>query len=205
VAGITALDVLDAGELSRGQGTNLQPSHHAVAVRKAVTVGRPAEDLYRFWRDFSNMPKFMERVESVEVRGQRESHWRARGPGGAIVEWDSEIIDERPNQLISWRTRPGARVAHEGTVRFQRAPGNRGTEVIVEMEYTPPAGVLGAQIAKLMGQAPDQQLAKDLRRFKQLMETGEIPVSEGLLRGAAQPPADGGQRQAPAAARGGAR
>ena len=188
VAGITALDVMDAAELSRGLGTSMQPRHHAVALRQVVTVHKPAEELYRFWRDFSNMPKFMRHVDGVEVRDDRRSHWRARGPGDAIVEWDSEVVTEQPSELISWRTLSGAPIEHEGTVRFQKAPGDRGTEVIIEMEYTPPGGVLGAVAAKLLGRAPDQELSEDLRRFKALMETGEIPVSEGVVRGAAQPP-----------------
>jgi uncharacterized membrane protein len=204
VAGITALDVIDAGELSRGQGTNMQPRHHAVAVHEVVTIGRPAEELYRFWRDFANMPKFMRRVDSVEVRDATRSHWRARGPGGAPVEWDSEVIAEQPNQLVRWRTVPGSRIDHEGAVRFQAAPGGRGTEVSVEMEYTPPAGVLGAAFAKLLGAAPDQELSEDLRRFKQLMEVGEIPVSEGVVHGAARP-RGGAPMAIPMAARGGRR
>ncbi len=203
VAGVTALDVMGAAELSRGLGTTMQPRHHAVALRAVVTVGKPAEELYRFWRDFGNMPKFMRHVESVEVRDDRRSHWRARGPGDALVEWDSEVIAEQPNELIAWRSLPGAPMEHEGTVRFQKAPRDRGTEVTVEMEYTPPGGVLGAVAAKLIGRAPDQELSQDLRRFKALMETGEIPVSEGVLRGAAQPPGSAPSIAAPITAAGG--
>lgn len=188
VAGVTALDVLAARDLSRRDGDAWRrPAPHAAAARKSVTVNQPTESLYRYWRDFTTLPRFMSRLESVRMVGERRWHWKARGPVGLPLEWDSELVEERPGELIAWRSVPGGALEHSGSVRFRPAPGERGTTVSVEIEYTPPAGVLGAKIARLLGQAPEQQLQEDLRRFKQLMETGEIVVSEGVLLGAAQP------------------
>lgn len=187
VGGVTALDWLAARELSRrDSAAPARPSGHAVVARKSVTVNEPAEPLYRFWRDVTNLPRFMHHLEAVHPAGDGRSRWRARGPAGMRVEWDAELVDDRPNQLIAWRSVPGASLQHAGTVRFESVPGGRGTTVTVELEYTPPGGVLGARVARLLGQAPEQQLQEDLRRFKQLMETGEIVVSEGVLLGAAQ-------------------
>lgn len=185
VAGVTALDVLAARQLSGQAGTSALPANgHAVALRRTITVIAPPEQLYRFWRDFTNLPRFMSRLDSVQATGERRrSHWRARGPGGMVVEWDAEVVDDRPNELIAWRSLPGARVDHAGTVRFTPAPRGRGTEVAVEMAYTPPGGTLGATVSRLLGQAPEQQLQEDLRRFKQLMEAGEVMVSTGVPAG----------------------
>jgi uncharacterized membrane protein len=199
VAGVTALDLLCSGRLSRRGALGIAPARHAVAVRRTITINRPPDELYRYWRDFRNLPRFMPRIRSVEVSGARRSHWTATGPGGLEFEWDAEVVDDRPGERIAWESLPGARVAHAGIVRFQRAPGGRGTEVTVEIEYSPPGGVAGAAVAQLTGRAPGQQLEEDLRRFKQLMETGEIPVAEGR-RGAARP-----AEPAPAAAMGGRR
>jgi uncharacterized membrane protein len=121
----------------------------------------------------------------------RLSHWCAVGPAGMRVEWDAEIVADTENELIAWRSLEGSDVQNSGSVRFSRAPGARGTEVRVQLQYTPPAGALGRSVAWLFGEEPDQQVHEDLHRFKQLMETGEIPLSEGPgLWRAAQPPAD---------------
>jgi uncharacterized membrane protein len=150
----------------------------------AVTVRRPREEAYRFWHDFTNLPRFMLHLESVEVTGDRRSHWRMEAPIlHRKIEWDAEIIEDRPNELIMWRSVPGADVPNEGTVHFDTAPGGRGTEVRVEMKYEPPAGRLGIALAKIVGEAPDQQVRDDLRRFKQVMEIGEIVRSEGSPEG----------------------
>lgn len=165
-------------------------------VKKAITVNRSPEDLYQFWHDFENLPRFMDHLESVQVTGERRSHWRAKAPGGATVEWDVEIVDDRPNELIAWRSLPGGAVDNAGSVRFTPAPGGRGTEVRVELRYDPPGGALGATVARLFGEEPGQQVQDALRRFKQLMETGEITRSEASMRGRgpAQPPAETPQR-----------
>jgi uncharacterized membrane protein len=187
VVGVTALDALCAQRLTAMTRVSAgSPDARSVRARKRITLDRPADALYRFWRDFTNHPKFMERVETVQVTGERRSHWRARGPAGTTVEWDSEVTEERPNELIAWRTLPGASIEHTGSVRFEPAPGGRGTVVTVEMQYSPPGGAITAAAAKMLGYAPEQQLQEDLRRFKQLMETGEVVVSEAGTQGGAR-------------------
>jgi uncharacterized membrane protein len=176
VAGVAVPDALEAARLSGAAGG---PIH----VRKSITVNRPPDEVYSFWRDFTNLPRFMAHLESVETAGETRSHWRAKGPAGAAVEWDAEITEERPDELIAWRSLPGADVANFGTVRFATAPGDRGTEVVVELDYMPPAGKAGAVAAKLLGEEPASQLADDLRRLKQVIETGEVVRSEGSPEG----------------------
>ncbi|MCU0495636.1 MAG: SRPBCC family protein [Chloroflexaceae bacterium] len=154
-----------------------------VQTEKAWTINKPADELYRFWRDFTNLPQFMKHLEAVTVLDERRSHWVARAPVGMTVEWDAEIVDERPNELIAWRSLPGAQVENSGSVRFVPAPGNHGTEVRVRLEYKPPAGAVGVAIAKLLREEPTQQVEGDVRRFKQLMEAGELPTNEGQPAG----------------------
>lgn len=138
-------------------------------VEKSVHVNQPPDALYRFWRDFENLPGIMSHLQYVRVDDPRRSHWVATAPAGGTVEWDAEIIDERPPALISWRSVGDADVDTVGSVRFR--PDDRGgTEVRVALAYVPPAGVLGAVVAKLFGEAPDQQIEDDLRRFKAAME-----------------------------------
>jgi uncharacterized membrane protein len=149
-----------------------------VKVVKAVTINRPAEELYRFWRNFENLPRFMRHLKSVKVEGNR-SHWVARAPAGLSVSWDAEIINEQPNTLIAWRSLEGSQVSTAGSVHFSPAPGNRGTEVRVTLKYDPPAGRAGTLLAKLFGEEPGQQIDEDLRCFKQLTEAGEIPTTKG--------------------------
>jgi uncharacterized membrane protein len=156
-----------------------QPLH----VEKSLTINRPAEDLYRFWRDFTNLPRFMKHLESVSVSGERRSHWVAHGPAGTQVQWDAEISEDQPNRLIAWHSLPGADVDNAGTVRFEPAAAGRGTVVRVAFDYTPPAGALGAAVAKLFGEEPRQQVEGDLRRFKNILEAGEIPTTTGQPEG----------------------
>jgi uncharacterized membrane protein len=175
VAGVTLLDVLCARQLQ----TRSRPPR----LRKAITINRSPEELYSFWHDFSNLPRFMKHLKSVRATGEKRSHWVARGPAGAAVEWDAEITEDRPNEQIAWRSLEGADVDNSGSVQFKRGPRGRGSVIRVEMEYRPPAGRLGSAIAWLFGQEPEQQVEDDLRHFKQLMETGEIPTIEGQPRG----------------------
>jgi uncharacterized membrane protein len=154
-----------------------------IEVEKAVTIDKPAEELYRFWRHLENLPRFMLHLQSVQSTDSRQSHWVARAPLGTTAEWDAEITEERDNELIAWRSLEGAHLPNQGWVRFQRAPGGRGTEVRVMLAYRPPLGKLGATIAKLFGEEPNQQLEEDLRRLKCLMEAGEIPTIEGQPSG----------------------
>jgi uncharacterized membrane protein len=148
-------------------------------VDAAVTINRPPEELYRFWRNLENLPRFMRHIQSVRVIDEKHSHWVAKGPAGKTVEWDAEIINDIENRLIGWRSIPGSDVDSGGSVRFEPALGNRGTEVRISLQYNPPGGSVGAAIAKLLGQDPKKHILEDLRRFKHLMETGEIPTTEG--------------------------
>ncbi len=155
----------------------------AIRVEKTVTINKSAEELYNYWHNFENLPTFMKHVKSVQVLDIRRSHWVANAPLGQTIEWDADIINDQPNQLIAWASEEGAQVDNSGFVRFSPAPGDRGTEVKVVMEYNVPGGMLTAAIAKLFGEEPEQQIGDELRRFKQLMETGEIATIEGQSRG----------------------
>jgi uncharacterized membrane protein len=152
-------------------------------VQKTVTIAQPAERLYAFWRNFEQLPHFMDHLEAVRVEGGKRSHWVAKAPAGKRVEWDAEITEERAGERIAWRSLPGADVANAGEVEFRAAPGDRGTEVKVVIEYDPPAGRAGAVVAKLFGEEPGVQLDEDLWRFKQLMESGRIPGTDGQPHG----------------------
>jgi uncharacterized membrane protein len=154
-----------------------------IKVEKTVTINKPVDELYHFWNNFENLPTFMKHLKNVKVYDDKRSHWVANAPLGNSVEWDADIIEKRENELISWVSVPGADVENTGSVRFTKAPGNRGTEVKVIMKYNPPGGVIGAAIAKLFGEEPEQQIGDDLRRFKMLMEAGEIATTEGQPRG----------------------
>lgn len=153
------------------------------SVDQSRTINKPAEELYTFWRNFENLPRFMTHLESVSTLDERRSHWVAKAPAGTTVEWDAEIVEDLPNERIAWRSLPNADVDNHGTVRFKPAPGGRGTEVHVALTYRPPAGVIGTAVAKLFGEEPEQQIAGDLLRFKNLMEAGEIPTTGGQSHG----------------------
>ena len=181
VAGVAGLDVLCSKQLT---GRDWSTAEVVPArVTKSIVISRPREELYRFWSDFQNLPRFMYHVDSVEVTGDRRSHWVAKAPAGGSVEWDAEMVEDRANETISWRSVEGSDVKHSGTVRFLQAPGGRGTIVKVEIDYCPPGGVLGPKIAKLFGREPGQQVEEDLRRLKQLMEAGEVITTEGQPAG----------------------
>jgi uncharacterized membrane protein len=195
VAGVTVLDIIAGTRLGRnGNGFAAQrEAPGRIQVRKSITVNRSPEETYTFWRDFENLPRFMSHLESVRVMDSRRSYWKARAPLGTTIEWAAELVEDRPNELISWRSLEGAGVANRGSVRFVNAPGGRGTEVHVDLSYDPPAGALGATFAKLFGEEPSQQVDGDLRRFKQVLEVGEVVHSDASIhRGPhpAQPPAD---------------
>lgn len=151
----------------------------SIKVEKTVTINRTAEDLYQFWRNFENLPRFMKHLKSVTVISNTRSHWITSAPLGSSVEWDAEIINDQENQLIAWASVTGADVNNSGFVRFKPAPRDLGTEVKIVMEYEAPGGVVGAAIAKLFGEEPEQQIGDELHRFKQLMETGEVATTEG--------------------------
>lgn len=155
-----------------------------IHVEHSVTINKSPEELYRFWRDFKNLPRIMDHIESVVVQDDKRSHWMAKAPAGYKIEWNAEIINDEPDKLIAWRSLPEATVPNSGSVRFAAAPADRGTEVHVVIDYIPPAGRIGWLVARLFGQEPKQQVQEDLRRFKQFMETGEVPTIEGQSAGA---------------------
>lgn len=173
IAGITALDLYCAQKLSRDESDAALRTH-------SITINRPIHEVYRFWRNFENLPRFMRHLESVETIDGR-SHWVAKGPAGTRFEWDSEITEEKTNELIAWRSLEGADVENFGFVEFNEAPGDRGTEVHVTIGYNPPGGIAGVGFAKLFGREPGQQMKGDLHRFKQVMETGEVLESDASL------------------------
>jgi uncharacterized membrane protein len=154
-------------------------AQHGVRVDETVTILRPREELYRYWRDLSNLPRIMRHLESVQTTSENRSHWTAKGPFDLRIEWDAEIITERENELIGWRSVGESEVDTAGSVHFIPAPGGRGTEVRVELKYDPPGGRLGSQLASLLGQSPERQIREDLRRFKAVMESGTAPTTEG--------------------------
>jgi uncharacterized membrane protein len=153
------------------------PYGRGIQVEKTVTINAPADELYAFWRDFENLPRFMENLESVEVVDDKRSRWVADGPAGIKAEWDAEIINEVPNELIGWRSVDGSRVDNAGSVHFTAASGGRGTEVKVVLRYDPPGGRVGAAISRMFGEDPAWQVQEDLRRLKMLIETGEIATN----------------------------
>jgi uncharacterized membrane protein len=159
------------------------PYELGIRARAAITIDAPRQDLFRFWRHFENLPRFMSHVQSVERIGENRTRWTAQGPAGKQVTWDAELINEIPGELIAWKSLPGSQVANAGSVRFKDAPGGRGTEVRVELQYNPPAGVIGAYIARLFGRDPEQEITSDLGRLKQHMEGGEIATTEGQPQG----------------------
>ncbi|MGK6317926.1 SRPBCC family protein [Sphingomonas sp. DT-204] len=142
-------------------------------VGRAVTINRPLPELFAYWRDFANLATFMENVERIDVLDSRRSHWVVKAPGGKTVEWDSVVTDERDGAFVAWASEPGADVPNSGRVDFRDA-GPRGTVVTATILYDPPAGAVGKLIAKVFQREPAIQARRDLRRFKQLMETGEI-------------------------------
>lgn len=152
-----------------------------IHVEKSITIGKSPSELYTFWRDFENLPKFMSHLESVVCVTPNRSHWIAKGPAGKFVEWDAEVYNEKPNELIAWRSLEGE-VTNAGSVRFEDA-GERGTVVRVVLNYNAPGGKLSALVARLLGGEPGQMIEDDLRRLKQILETGEVASIEGQPSG----------------------
>jgi uncharacterized membrane protein len=190
VLALAVIDGLTAGQLSRPARPRRRGG---IFVSKSITVNRPLEEVYLFWRNFENLPRFMAQLESVKVLGGR-SRWRAKGPPEVALEWDVEIIDDRPNVLLAWHSLDDDQVTSEGCVQFECAPGGRGTEVRVELEYFPRGRRLGSSVARVFGRHPGQQIQRDLRRFKQVIETGEIVHSDASIyrgRHPARPPGCG--------------
>jgi uncharacterized membrane protein len=176
VLAVTALDVVCAMQLTKG-------TNQGIHAKGTCIINLPPEEVYNFWRNFENLPRFMRHLEAVHDLGDGRSHWKAKGPAGMEVEWHATIIADVPGEVITWRSLEGSDVDHAGAVRFERATGGRGTIVKVNIEYLPVGGVIGATVAKLFGEEPEQQLDDDLRRFKQVLEVGEVVVSDATLLG----------------------
>lgn len=166
---------ISSARLTEGAGITLQCS---------VTVQRPVPDVYSFWRDPANLPRFMSHLDGVIELGPGLVHWDFRGPGDVRLEWDAEVVEDRPGELISWRTLTGSDIEHAGSVHFAEAPGGRGTEVRLRMRYTPAKGAAAFLVAKALGKLNEERVAMELRRFKQLVETGEVATAEGQPAGA---------------------
>ena len=172
VVALTALDLV-----ARRRAAPSAPLH----LTATTTVLRPAAEVYAFWRQLEHLPSFMTHLESVVEDGPR-SHWVAKAPVGR-VEWDAEVVDDVPGERLAWRSTGRTSVPHSGVVRFRPAPGDRGTEVRVELTYEVPAGRVGATVARLLGEDPHQQVEDDLRRAKQVLETGDVVRSSGSPEG----------------------
>jgi len=210
VLGAAALDIRGAEALARqrmlpaSEYEKLEGMH----VRKSITLERPRSEVYGFWRDLRNLPRFMDNLERVEIIDERWSRWRAKGPAGSTAEWNAEIVEDRPDEVIAWRSENGSVPYTEGMVRFRDAPADRGTIVTVDMQISSLGGHLGSALLKAFRREPGQQIGDDLRRFKQVLETGEVVLSDasaerGLhpARPTRQPP----DRQSATTADGGAR
>lgn len=187
----SALDISTATEDTGAQ--------RGIHVEKTMTILKAPEELYRFWRRFENLPRFMRHVQSVRSLDHERSHWVAKAPLGTTIEWDAEIIEDREHEVIAWRSVEGSQLPNDGRVLFRRDPAGRGTQVKAMLTYYPPLGKIAAIGAKLFGEDPGQQLEEDLRRFKCLMEAGEIPTVEGQPSGRVAPEAEepAGRRRKP--------
>lgn len=178
----------------KGSSKQREARHHAASpapaheplpneIDASVTIGSPRQEVYAFWRQLENLPLFMKHLESVEDLGDDRSRWVAKTPAGGRVEWEAHTLEDREGELLSWRSVPGSQVYNAGTVRFENASGGRGTSVKVHLEFVPPGGAAGRVVARLLGPITSQQVREDLRRFKTLMEAGEIPTISGQPAG----------------------
>lgn len=175
---------LGRGDDDTGQAESAVLEHgRGFDVRKSVTVARSPAELYAFWRNLENLPLFMDHLHSVRVVDETRSHWIVDAPAGRTIEWDAEVINDVPGERIGWKSLPGSEVTHAGSVQFVPAPRQQGTEVTVHLRYDPPLGRAGKMVARLFHRAPAQQIADELRRFKQLLEAGEIATVEGQPSG----------------------
>jgi len=191
VLGVTALDVISAISYARGvppaggraghdEGSYQLPEtvDGTRLLSAIITVNKPVEEVYAFWKNPQNFPLFMQNLESVKVSTPNRAHWKVKAPAGLSIEWDAELIQDEPNERIAWKSVGDGEVNNTGTVRFRAAAGNRGTEVELETQTKPKGGALGAKIAKFLATVPKTQMMNDLRRFKQLIEIGEVTKSD---------------------------
>lgn len=187
LAGVSVLDLLVAWDhTARLRHVSAMPRKERTGVsqvKKSLDVNCSPEKCYRFWRDVENFPRFMPHVERVEAVDATHSRWQVRGLLGQSFEWNAALTSDVPGQQLGWQTSSGSDVAHAGIVRFSPAPGHRGTRVEVEFTFHPPLGKAGLMLARMTGEEPSQLVSEDLRRFKQLIETGEIPTTIGQPAG----------------------
>ena len=185
LAGLGVMQQAFSGKPDIAQWAGIGADHdsRAVTVSHTVTINKPAAELYRFWRNFSNLPRFMNHIERIEIIDDKRSHWHVKAPAGLRVEWQAEVTDEQENRRIAWRAVENSDVPNWGHVEFREAPGGRGTEVHAVIRYEPPAGALGRAIAKILGEEPQVQMREDLNRFKRLMETGDASTGDSGTHG----------------------
>lgn len=181
VIGAAALGGVMAARARRRSG-----SPGGIRVAKSITINRSASEVYEYWRDLRHLPAFIGYLESVTV-DHGESTWRAKGPAGVTLEWRAEVTADESDERLAWRSMPGASIPNRGEVRFAHAAGDRGTQLSVELFYAPPGGPLGAAFARLLGELPALQLESDLRRLKQILETGEVLHSDASIHAGSHP------------------
>ena len=181
VAAITAADI--AASIRQTALKRDERSRADAYVEKSIIVNKSPEECFAFWRDLTNLPKFMSTVESVTPLDDQRMHWTMKGPHGARFEWDTEISVDRPGERLAWHSVQGSPINQASVIRFDPAPGNRGTLLRVHTHFQPPAGRFGLGVAKLLGHDPAFEMQEDLRRFKQLIETGELPTTRGQPSG----------------------
>jgi uncharacterized membrane protein len=210
VLGVAALDVLAFETLSESRKAPDPETHAGTGnlVRSSIAIGRPVDEVYGFWRDFENLPRFMKHLESVRDLGDGRSRWRATGPGGMRAEWEAELVEERAPELLEWESLPDSDVYNAGIVRFRAGRTPDETIVTVELRYAPPGGTIGKALLRLLRREPGQQLRDDLRRLKQVLETGSVVLSDATAVPGprpAQPPARGERPAVTAGTMGGER
>ena len=176
--GAAAAAVSRGGARSVVKGLIRRAGKSEHTIERAITINRPVGEVFSFWRDFTNLPRFMTDLERVDVLDERRSHWVAKSSLAGALEWDAEIVKEEPNEVIAWRAVDAASVPNEGAVSFASAPGDRGTEVRVSATYRAPAGALGVRVAQIAGDDPDQQVREELRRLKQVLECGRLTEAD---------------------------
>jgi len=188
VVGVTVVDAMTALDVSRHADSDHEDGalERSVSVNKALTINRPASEVYAFWRDFTNLPSFMSHVARVDVNGAH-SRWQARGPAGVELSWEAELTEDRPNELIAWKSLPDALLENQGSVQFLDAPGGRGTEIHVQIRFELPLGLTGFTLGKLFSGIPEQKLENDLRRLKQILETGTVVRSDASIHAGPHP------------------